>query len=103
MWLEVPPATSIRENDCAHFPRYLTRFSLHLCAWMDQDQYPSWPHRDGNGGRRTGVIRSRLHSWCHVAPSVAKGIAMPTVMVVDDAPLTRSTLKRLLVREGYDA
>jgi CheY-like chemotaxis protein len=28
---------------------------------------------------------------------------MPTVMVVDDAPLTRSTLKRLLVREGYDA
>jgi len=28
---------------------------------------------------------------------------MPTVMVVDDAPLTRATLKRLLVREGYDA
>lgn len=28
---------------------------------------------------------------------------MPTVMVVDDAPLTRSTLKRLLVREGYEA
>jgi chemosensory pili system protein ChpA (sensor histidine kinase/response regulator) len=27
---------------------------------------------------------------------------MPTVMVVDDAPLTRATLKRLLVREGYD-
>lgn len=28
---------------------------------------------------------------------------MPTVMVVDDAPLTRSTLKRLLTREGYNA
>ena len=28
---------------------------------------------------------------------------MPTVMVVDDAPLTRATLKRLLLREGYDA